>query len=89
MATTFLEEKADNGNLLIEKISSMRMRPGDLTSLTADRGNIHALAAHTFTELLDVFTPPYGGDRIVRYRWYGRADFPVTDNGTIYEAGEI
>jgi len=83
-----LEETAENGNLLIEKIASIRMSPGDMTSLTAARGNIHALVAHEYTELLDVFTPPYAGDRIMRYRWYGRSENPIQGSDNIFEAWE-
>jgi predicted metal-dependent enzyme (double-stranded beta helix superfamily) len=48
--------------------------PGQHATLTPDRGNVHALRADTFTELLDVFTPPYDAERSAEFRWYERAE---------------
>ena len=51
------------------------------------RANIHALVATQYTELLDVFTPPYDDERLTRYRWYERASEPI-DGGSVFEAWE-
>ncbi len=83
-----LDERSADGNLLVERIAQVRLQSGDITSLTAERGNIHALMANEFTELLDVFTPPYAGDRITRYRWYQRLDQPYEGRQNVFEAWE-
>ena len=51
----------------------VNVNPGVHSTLTPDRGNVHALRADVFTELLDVFTPPYDAERKAAFRWYERA----------------
>ena len=82
-----LQETSDDGNLLLRRTGDAALAPGDFATLTAERGNIHALTASEFTELLDVFTPPYDDARIRRYRWYERAEAPY-DGDAVYEAWE-
>lgn len=55
------------------------VRPGVHATLTPDRGNVHALHADVFTELVDVFTPPYDAERKAAFRWYERASDPSPD----------
>ncbi len=86
-AFDLLDETSDDGNLLLRRVEEVSLVPGAFATLTASRGNIHALTAREFTELLDVFTPPYDDARIARYRWYDRA--PETyDGDAVYEAWE-
>ena len=40
-----------------------------------------------YTELLDVFTPPYDGERLTRYRWYDREAEPYSGDD-VFEAWE-
>ena len=58
-----LQETAENGNPLLRFERHLEMTPGDTATLTATRGNIHALNAVQFTRMIDVFTPPYDRDR--------------------------
>lgn len=77
------------GPVLLARLrETVRLTEGDTATLTPTRGNIHALEAHAFTELLDVFTPPYAGDRLQRYRWYGRAAEPTEPGGDVYQIWE-
>lgn len=82
-----LDRTSPAGNLLLEQRETARLLPGDFGTLTSDRGNIHALTAATFTELLDVFTPPYDDERLQDYRWYTRGADPI-EGDSIYEAWE-
>ena len=86
-AFNLLEERSEDGRLLIERVDQVDLQPGQFASLTADRGNIHGLVAVEFTELLDVFTPPYDAERLERYRWYERSDDPV-EGTNIFAAWE-
>ena len=84
-----LDEKSANGKLLIQQVENIRVSDGDIATLTPERSNIHYLKAQEFTELLDVFTPPYSaGDRRARYRWYKRSEKPVRGRPDVYEAWE-
>lgn len=63
------------------------VRPGQHATLTPERGNVHALKADVFTELLDVFTPPYDAQRSAEFKWYERSDTAIA-GGQVFEAWE-
>jgi len=86
-AFNLLPTKSASGKLLMEQVLQEKLTPGVFASLTAEHGNIHRLVATEYTELLDVFTPPYDKERMTRYRWYERADEPI-DGGVVFEAWE-
>ncbi len=87
-AFNLLERKSTGGNLLLEQVFQDRLESGGFATLTATHGNIHSLIAQEYTELLDVFTPPYDSDRLQHYRWYRRAEHPM-DGGRLFEAWEV
>lgn len=71
----------------LRRTADVVVGPGQHATLTPDRGNVHALRADTFTELLDVFTPPYDKERMADYRWFERSASPVVGADT-YDAWE-
>ena len=82
-----LPDRGPDGKLRLQQVDQLRLKAGEFSTLTAVRGNIHGLVATEFSELLDVFTPPYAGDRKKRFKWYERAADPMP--GTkIFEAWE-
>ena len=83
-----LEGESEDGNLLLERIDQLTLTPGDHCTLTAERGNIHSLVATQFTQLLDVFTPPYDAEKLTRYRWYERSLLPY-EGEDVFEAWEV
>ena len=86
-AFNLLDAPSPTGKLLIEQVTQVQLKPGSFATLTADHGNIHRLVATEFTELLDVFTPPYDAERMRSYRWYERSEEPIRD-GIVFEAWE-
>jgi len=82
-----LDELSDRGGLLMQRTSLATVGPGDFSTLTGERGNIHGLVATQFTELLDVFTPPYDAARLTRYRWYERSEEPY-EGDDVFEVWE-
>jgi predicted metal-dependent enzyme (double-stranded beta helix superfamily) len=82
-----LDELSPDGNLLLERVENLTLVAGDHCTLTADRGNIHSVVALEFTQLLDVFTPPYDDEKLLRYRWYER-DLSPYEGEDIFEAWE-
>ena len=82
-----LEDLSADGNLLLERVDNLTLVSGDHCTLTADRGNIHSVVALEFTQLLDVFTPPYDDEKLLRYRWYER-DLTPYEGEDIFEAWE-
>ncbi|MDE0645597.1 MAG: hypothetical protein OXH84_05090 [Gammaproteobacteria bacterium] len=81
-----LEEASDNNRPLLQKERSLVMTNGDSAILTATRGNIHSLHAEKFTRMIDVFTPPYNRDRVMRSRYYKLDDQPYQDRADVYAA---
>ena len=88
-AFNLLDEPSASGQLLLQKIDEVRLATGELATLTPERGNIHALEAHSFTILLDVFTPPYADERLEQYRWYGRSATAYDGRPDVFEAWEL
>jgi cysteamine dioxygenase len=86
-AFDLLDEISDSGQLLIKRVVNREVEPGEYCTLTATHGNIHTVSAPVFTQLLDVFTPPYNDERLTRYRWYERAQTPYSGED-IFEAWE-
>ena len=86
-AFNLVDRPSASGKLLLEQVLQTRLTPGKFATLTATHGNIHGLVATEYTELLDVFTPPYDAERFKRYRWYRRSDEPV-EGDTLFEAWE-
>ena len=88
-AFDLLNQKSAAGHLLLEQVFRGRLQSGEYATLTAKRGNVHGLIAQEYTELLDVFTPPYDSERLKQYRWYRRAESPIEHGGRVFEAWEI
>ena len=86
-AFDLLDEVSDSGALLLQRVVNRDVGPGEYCTLTATHGNIHSVSAPVFTQLLDVFTPPYNQERLTRYRWYERAQIPYVGDD-IFEAWE-
>ncbi len=87
-AFNLLEGTTPAGNLRLQQVDDVTLRPGDHATLTSDRGNIHALQATRWCELLDVMTPPYTEENREEYRRYGRSGTPI-EGDDIYEAWEL
>ena len=78
----------ESDRVLLQLRASQQCQAGDFSTLTAVRGNIHALYAEEYTALFDIFTPPYDDERLQHYRWYERAAAPLEAGGDVYEAWE-
>ncbi len=83
-----LDEISSDGHLLLQRTEQVTLTAGQSATLTAVRGNIHTLRANRFTQLLDVFTPPYDDERIRLSRWFQRTDTPYQNREGIFEAWE-
>jgi hypothetical protein len=54
----------------LRRVGAGVMTPKTISTLTAEHRNIHSLRAATFSEVIDIFTPPYDSTRIARTVWY-------------------
>lgn len=69
---------ASDGHAILELVSHRLLLPGDNAVLSPDRGNIHALRAHSKScRMLDYFIPPYERSKRTWYRpvdnsWHDR-----------------
>jgi hypothetical protein len=67
---TAMTRAEPGGEVLLRQESAVTMRAGSCGTLTSTVGNLHDLVAQEDTRLIDVFTPPYDGQRTERSRWY-------------------
>ena len=81
-----LLEKSQSGNHLLQRIGQETMVAGSVATLTADRGNIHALKTSTLTRMIDIFTPPYDDLSIAASRWYEKDRDGYRGSSDIFEA---
>jgi hypothetical protein len=58
------------GLFMLRDEGVVRMRPGMVSSLTSNVRNIHGLEARSFSQIIDIFTPPYDPARIQESRLF-------------------
>jgi cysteamine dioxygenase len=63
-------ERAPSAGVLLHSVKSEIILPGRISTLTQSRGNIHTVKALDFTQVIDIFTPPYSDERIAKTTWY-------------------
>jgi hypothetical protein len=81
-----LKKQAVGARRLLRETRFCQLLPGDVSSLTAQRSNIHRLKAHDRTQLVDVFTPAYDADRRQRTQWYAVEPMPIDAKGQVFRA---
>lgn len=81
-----LAEKSPSGKLLLAKSKASTLKPGEIDTLTATRDNIHLVKATKFTEVVDVFAPPYDADRIRRSRYFDVDTVALAGRRDVFEA---
>jgi hypothetical protein len=63
-------EKENKKDVLLKQTSHAKLIKGQVSTLTSKERNIHRVAARDFTQLVDVFAPPYDKERIANSNWY-------------------
>ncbi|MGJ8656973.1 MAG: hypothetical protein ACSHX6_11035 [Akkermansiaceae bacterium] len=63
-------EKANKKDVLLKQTSHAMLAKGKVSTLTSKERNIHRVAAREFTQLVDIFAPPYDKERIQNSNWY-------------------
>ncbi|MCU0777695.1 MAG: hypothetical protein MUF86_08510 [Akkermansiaceae bacterium] len=72
--------------LLLKEISRAALTKSDVSTLTSKDRNIHRLQARSLTQLVDIFAPPYNGERIARSRWFKVDPEPFQGREGLFEA---
>lgn len=72
------------GQVTLQLVNDRIVNAHDVSTLTANRSNIHWLEASTECKLLDVFCPPYDRDLRKRVRYFDIDSQPV--KGDLYRA---
>ena len=65
-----LEEHGLKENVLLQQTSHAKLAKGKVSTLTSKERNIHRVLAREFTQLVDVFAPPYDKQKIADSTWY-------------------
>jgi quercetin dioxygenase-like cupin family protein len=81
-----VEGPADGGHLVLRQDGDESMVRGQVSTLTSTDRNIHRVSAPVFSEVVDIFTPPYDADRIARSRWFEVDDEPMDGRAGRYLA---
>jgi quercetin dioxygenase-like cupin family protein len=68
--------EAGSGHLVLRRDADEALARGEVGTLTSTDRNIHRVSAPVFSEVVDLFTPPYDADRIARSRWFEVDDRP-------------
>ena len=62
---------------LLKASGTKQLAAGQVSTLTATERNVHAVSAAEFSQVIDIFTPPYNTDRMARTRWLELERFPL------------
>lgn len=71
---------------LLNLAGQERLEPGSTSSLTAQTRNVHTLRAAAFSQVIDIFTPPYNDERKRRTRWFRVEPLPGPTQGRTFLA---
>lgn len=81
-----LEQQAEDSPLLLSQTAKNTLQKGMVSTLTSKERNIHKLRAHSLTQLVDIFAPPYNKERIRKSTWYQVDTEPYQGKKNIYQA---
>lgn len=79
-------EKENKKDVLLKQTSHSMLSKGKVSTLTSKERNIHRVAAREFTQLVDIFAPPYDKERIENSNWYVVDPEGYKGKDTIFEA---
>src|SRR5262249_53805105 len=71
---------------LLKELGSEVISPGKISTLTNTRRNVHTVRAVSFTQVIDIFTPPYNDERTTRTTWYKLERQPVKGQANVFVA---
>jgi hypothetical protein len=79
-------EPPGHSDILIRKLGTEVITPGKISTLTNTRRNIHAVKALSFTQVIDIFTPPYNRERTSKTAWYRVENRSLRNQGEVFVA---
>lgn len=77
------------GGWLLNLAGQERLEPGLTSTLTARTRNVHTLRAAAFSQIIDIFTPPYNDERKKRTRWFRIEPLPGPMRGRTFLAHDV
>lgn len=88
LATNYdlIKSEEKSGVCLLRRSSEAILLPGSTSALTDKLSNIHCVRAKRFTQLIDIFTPPYDDARTNATRWYELEQQPVEPRSNVFRA---
>ncbi|BDS07856.1 hypothetical protein NT6N_28960 [Oceaniferula spumae] len=81
-----LGEKKGSKNVLLAETAQSTLSKGMVSTLTSKERNIHRLKAHSLTQLVDIFAPPYNKERAQKSTWFSVDPEPYQGRQKIHEA---
>jgi cysteamine dioxygenase len=72
---------APSAGVLLKEAERAVITPGTISTLTNVSKNIHFVKALSFTQVIDIFTPPYNAERTHKTTWFTLDERPL-DNAS-------
>ena len=79
-------ELAGLSAVVLKTLGSNVVMPGKISTLTDTRRNVHFVKALSFTQVIDIFTPPYNSERTSKTNWYKVEDRPLKGHEDLFVA---
>lgn len=79
-------ELAGPSVVVLKTLGSNVITPGRISTLTDERRNIHFVKALSFTQVIDIFTPPYNTERTSKTNWFRVEDRPLKGHEDLFVA---
>ncbi len=71
---------------LLKTAGQQQLDPGYVSTLTSHSRNVHSVRASMFSQIVDIFTPPYNEERKAKTNWFEVEAFPVKGAADLYLA---
>lgn len=79
-------QEQEGAPLFLRRTGSLQLPAGKVSTLTSKRRNIHTVRAGQFTQVIDVFAPPYNKERSDASVWYELDPKPVDGEPDLFRA---
>jgi hypothetical protein len=74
---------------LLKSSGRRQLEPGSVATLTSRSRNVQSVHATAFSQIVDIFTPPYSDERNRKTRWFDVERFPVKESPDMFLAHAV
>ncbi len=81
-----VRKKTEEDFFLIRKVDDALLETGNVSTLTEKTRNIHRVGVHSFAQVIDIFAPPYTGQRNATVKWFDVDPEPYQGKTDVFAA---